>query len=460
MSSSDIQAEGKWKSRLHKSGLALMLLALLVVGVQIIRIKVARAALERSLADIERAGEPTHVEDLFLPDVNPARNRLTLWREAQSHVQNANTDGTCSLTDLINSDLPLPADLARQADDLMKANSQALIDIDTAIACPYPCVRARDPNRPAWLQSSDDMSGAENLDELLCAATIEAHLHGNDAASIAFIVKTETLREDFKSCPGFFGSVCTYSNETRFAGTTTRISADWNRLALKTATKPNLPETEIRRIISSLLDEKSRSEDLHRAQLAQRILDADATLSFIGLGLTQTGTNFYANGASKLRVVLLPNALNTAADSLRYSTEAIRQSDGTVYSDIRQKVDAIEPVRGFLSMGSGHAWPLWVRETFKNRANRRLCATALAISLYVNDQGSFPKSLEDLKPRYMTELPIDPMTFGELLRYKTGAAPIIYSVGLDGTDDGGNDTDPVAGMPRETKDIVVHLLPK
>jgi len=460
MSTPEDKSDGKWRRRFKRFFIGLAILIVLLVGMQAARIKIARSALNRQLAEIERAGEPTHVEQLFAPAVDPARNRLMFWLEAQSHVVDSNADGTCSLVGLIDSDLPLPVDLARQADELINANSQALADIDAAIVCPYPFVRARDPNRPAWLQSSEDMAGAAKLNELLCVAAIEAHLHDDDAAAMSFLMKTDKVRADFKTCPGFFGAACTYFSEAKFADAITRIAADWNRMAIQTAQKPRLPEAEIRAIISSLLDEKFRAGDLHRAQLAQRILDADAVLSFLGLGLTQTGTNVCANGAEKLRVVLLPNALNTAADSLRYSNEAIRQSDGMVYSYTRQKIDAITPVQGFLSMGSGHVWPIWVKEAFKNRANRRLCATALAISLYVNDQDRFPRSLEDLKPRYLTELPIDPMTSGQSLRYRTGTAPIIYSVGVNGQDDGGDDSEAGPLTDREYKDIVVHLLPR
>lgn len=74
----------------------------------------------------------------------------------------------------------------------------------------------------------------------------------------------------------------------------------------------------------------------------------------------------------------------------------------------------------------------------KNRANLRLIIAAIACERYRLDTKSWPTSCEQLVPTYLKSVPIDPYT-GQLLLLK--ALPdglVIYSVGRDGKDDGGN----------------------
>ena len=62
---------------------------------------------------------------------------------------------------------------------------------------------------------------------------------------------------------------------------------------------------------------------------------------------------------------------------------------------------------------------------------------ALGIERYRLAKGALPKVLDDLAPRYIDKAPIDPFD-GEPLRYKlTEPGYIVYSIGEDGTDEGG-----------------------
>ena len=66
------------------------------------------------------------------------------------------------------------------------------------------------------------------------------------------------------------------------------------------------------------------------------------------------------------------------------------------------------------------------------------CAiVALGIERYRLAKGALPKVLDDLVPRYIDKVPIDPFD-GKRLRYKlTEPGYIVYSIGEDGTDEGG-----------------------
>jgi hypothetical protein len=69
---------------------------------------------------------------------------------------------------------------------------------------------------------------------------------------------------------------------------------------------------------------------------------------------------------------------------------------------------------------------------------RRMVITAIAIERFRRQRGRFPQSLSELQPAFLKQPPIDFMD-GKPLRYKPDKDGnfLLYSVGLDGHDDGG-----------------------
>ncbi len=90
-----------------------------------------------------------------------------------------------------------------------------------------------------------------------------------------------------------------------------------------------------------------------------------------------------------------------------------------------------------------------------------LLLTTLALRAFRMDNGSYPDSLYDLVPRYLTKLPADSFGISGPLRYKlNGEEYVLYSVGPDGVDDGGRPTGRLGRMvvvEGETGDIVAGI---
>jgi hypothetical protein len=84
------------------------------------------------------------------------------------------------------------------------------------------------------------------------------------------------------------------------------------------------------------------------------------------------------------------------------------------------------------------AYDTIIRQTLFIEARNRLTVAALAVERYSLARGGLPKSLEELKPGFLDELPVDPMS-GSAVRYRVGptGGAVIWSVGIDGKDDGG-----------------------
>lgn len=85
-------------------------------------------------------------------------------------------------------------------------------------------------------------------------------------------------------------------------------------------------------------------------------------------------------------------------------------------------------------------------------ASRDATRMALAIERFRQEQGRLPTKLEELTPKYASSLPIDPFD-GAPLRYRADAnGYLVYSVGGNGVDDGGADSE--SGQPL---DVVVRV---
>lgn len=97
---------------------------------------------------------------------------------------------------------------------------------------------------------------------------------------------------------------------------------------------------------------------------------------------------------------------------------------------------------------------------FHSIAMRRMAAIALALRLYEIDHGSQPSGLDQLVPQYVREIPLDPFATDErpisyLLNFDK---PLVYSVNLDGVDDGGEyELDKYGDVEGRSKDLVFFL---
>ena len=74
------------------------------------------------------------------------------------------------------------------------------------------------------------------------------------------------------------------------------------------------------------------------------------------------------------------------------------------------------------------------------RARQGIVETLFAVRRFVQRESRLPAKLDELVPRYLEKLPIDPFS-GEPLRFDS-ARSIIYSVGINLKDQGGMITDP------------------
>lgn len=73
-------------------------------------------------------------------------------------------------------------------------------------------------------------------------------------------------------------------------------------------------------------------------------------------------------------------------------------------------------------------------------ARRRLLTTELALRCYLGEQGRAPDRFDQLVPNYLQGVPADPFSKQPLIYRAQGTNWLLYSVGLDGVDEGGKRT--------------------
>ncbi len=84
-----------------------------------------------------------------------------------------------------------------------------------------------------------------------------------------------------------------------------------------------------------------------------------------------------------------------------------------------------------------HEYGYFKRDAEDFRGQKEGMLVGIALELYRREYGYWPKTLNDLTPGYLPSVPLDRLS-GDPLRYRvTDDGPIVYSVGVDGDDDGG-----------------------
>jgi hypothetical protein len=86
---------------------------------------------------------------------------------------------------------------------------------------------------------------------------------------------------------------------------------------------------------------------------------------------------------------------------------------------------------------------------WRTKTGRRALLTVLAVMRYEKEKSQYPASLDELvEAGYLKELPMDPYSVGPLVYQKTDEGFLLYSFGINLTDDGGKLGHSKNGKPR------------
>jgi hypothetical protein len=103
-----------------------------------------------------------------------------------------------------------------------------------------------------------------------------------------------------------------------------------------------------------------------------------------------------------------------------------------------------------LFSGSAGSLASAIRRTMAAEGSKRVVITAIALKRFQLKHGNFPEKISDLAPEFLAAVPLDPVD-GKPLRYHANpdGTFLLYSVGENGVDDGGDAT-PAMPVPSST----------
>jgi hypothetical protein len=211
---------------------------------------------------------------------------------------------------------------------------------------------------------------------------------------------------------------------------------------------------QVAKIISEMLDDGPQRAALHRALQGERMLELDTVrclmdgrlnLSNLGGGPGATGAPGAALAAAG--VALKPMMQGDAVLMMRHVTNVIAAVDASPDLPSYRAKEPVFPIdlqsASFAHLLARTLLPAFthsIEVEYRASTQRRLVAAALALRWYAIDHnGKLPQRLDDLVPRYLPSIPLDPLAAKQPIRYVDDPAqPMLYSVGDNSIDDHGS----------------------
>ena len=325
---------------------------------------------------------------------------------------------------------------------------------------------------PVILGQRPDLYPQRDVADFLGMAVLLAHHDGDDAGALRLIDdllfvsravdEHPTLSAHFTSA--YVAEVAT----TRLAQVTPLLRIDGSHSRAATT-------GQVRAIIAALLDVETPRRGALRALRGERAWQQDSLRAIAGgtmpLGVLHGGRNEMRWSDDAARFIFKPLMLSDARLMLRHAATAIaamgaadRPAASARVSGLEDELHARWPKHLVARMLTPN-YEGFVRRYHTDLTNRRLAATALAAQWYAAEHsGELPDLANQLVPRYVPSIPHDPMASSKSLVYVSdAAAPRVYSVGDNGTDDGGSRASRRGyEHPRgwECLDVVIHLTPQ
>ena len=408
--------------------------------------------LDALVAELRRAGEPVEPQDLIQPPIPSEHDAAADLFAAAALLDKQGA--ALEAFGRIDLGVPLRPDDRATIDALVEGERDALEKVRTARGKRGADWRIvyRSPALTVLLPHLNDVRLLANLSR---AAALRERLRGNDAAALDHFRDVLAIGEACDTHPFMVGHLVALGVR---AVATQGLGEMAPGMAIGTGRGPAAgaaggaaPE-HVRATIRELLDEQRSAAGFHAALRGERVIQLDTARLLADRKLDLRAVTGGAAGAGGFtpplpRGMILADA-HLMATQVGDLIEAYEKSpDYQAY-----KRNAPPPVPAPLRQNRllhvvasvlMPAYDRFVLNQFRSQADRRLTAVALALRLYAADHdGKYPQSLEQLVPAYLPAVPKDPFAAGDqLLSYSVAdpAAPVVYSVGENGRDDGASE---------------------
>ena len=420
-------------------------------------------------------GAPLPDLSAYLDPVPDADNGALVYRRAMAQI---GTESPSSSTLSYNQHLPFPPRWHKLADESLRTNGGMLAGLR----------EARRYDRFDWGVKPGPAGAApapgyllrgHHTANLVGDAALHAHVHGDDVEAVERIRDRRHLAAALGAPPTSLNAhmLRVYSIEggalfnmqiiaagLTIAPEETDDGADAGNAPSIPSTAPVRPaprpamRSQVRALIAELLDERDQAAGLRRTYVGERRVQLDTAAQYArAIPLLRPMLEIDAARVARAHAAFVAAAAATDAPEAKTVLAAEPLLWQTAQTTLWSRAAANAPVRpagrepvDFTRMLSTDVCntPRVSRAfdyDFRARADRRLTTAALAVRLYQADHaGRLPPSLDDLVPRYLPHVPADPFSAARRpIGYAVIPAalpdgrdrPLVYSVGLDGSDD-------------------------
>lgn len=427
------------------------------------------------MAELRRAGEPVEPRDLIHPPI-PAEDDAAVDLFAAAAVLDPQGAALQAFGNM-NLDAPLGPEERATIEKFIEGERDVLEKIRGARGKRGADwrVQYRSPTLSVLLPHLNDL---RVLADLSRAAAIYERLRGNDGAAVEHLRDVLTIGEAADTQPLLISHLVALGIRAVATHALGEMAPDL-KIGPPGAPAGGASPEQVRAVIRELLDEQRSENGFRNGLRGERVMQLDTAILLADRKLDlnavsgATGGPGRGFGAPPLpRGMILTDAhimATQVADLMKAyekspDYQAFRQNAPPMPAALQQN-RMLHVVAGILMP----AYDRFVQQQYRSQADWRLTAVALALRLYsVEHGGKYPQSLEELVPKYLPAVPKDPFAAGgKPLCYSAAdpAAPVVYSVGDNGTDDGGSEITtrrvPGTGKARrwQAVDAVLHMEP-
>lgn len=434
---------------------------------------IERRRLADRVAAIRAIGEPMDAADYTYPVVPDDQNAALLIQAAAAALvtDDARDKRESELTndDPHAFDAPLAAAPAALWRETLAANARALEAIAPVDQRPNADFGVRITS-PAMHVLLPDLKSIREVANLLRAQAFVAHHDGRPRDAIEAIVDLDSIGSVTHKN---FGLVSTLVG--------TGVLQMQNDAIVQIAPDLEIDDQSRRRVkmlIARLLNDALPLEMFEQAVLDERFFGYDtmnqlftgtwALRQAFGAGTPPAGSTAGRIGESIAYYVVRPTLYRGTWRMTDYATQELHlcrtvndlntyRTQSAPVQRLRSETQASPASMLRWMMVANLERPMMLR--YRLTTDRHLAATALALRLYAIDHaGQLPPTLDVLVPAYLPDVPTDAID-GRPIRYDA-ARKLIWSVGDNGTDEGGDETPPKPSQTErwKTADNVVSLV--
>ena len=448
---------------------AVCVLALLLLLPVVVRLwwgYSAERELEAVVSQIEARGEPLAWADLAPEPIPDDDNAVLLYAKAAEVplIAEVETDDRgdprTPEDEHLNRLQDMLGDLAASSNYRRRHAEEVREILELSRAAFRLCREGRDRKGANWQMDFSapaieyelpPLWAHRRLAEALWLAALVAHEAGDDAAAVGYLRDVLALGRCLHTMPTLLGHLVALNVQEHACEAIERIapglSVGRDRKGAKVA--------NVRALMGELLDVRAARAGLVAAMMGERSMIYDTVErlrrgEISASGISGAGQeNWGRRLGRRAGTGLFFGPLFTADEArmLRYMNKYVEAARQDSYPGAAAKLPVLKiptsQIERFSMMLSMILLPSFGKSHvhhYRHVATRRMTAAALAIRLYQLDRGRRPTKLEELVPRYLAAVPVDPFTKdGQPIRSLLDAdRPLLYSVYKNGEDDGGH----------------------